>query len=118
MSQLPTLPTGDGSWIVRLLETAGAAIFGGLVSLVAFRTKLALMDKEIADLKTEIKEQRADTERRHTENLDVWRRYMVDINRRQAMLLEIVAGIARKVGVDHRFSDVLVKFLNEEPSVE
>ncbi len=102
-------------WIVRLAQTAGAAIFGALVSLVAFRTRLALMDREIADLKLEIAEQRADTERRHNANLEAWRTHVENINRRQAMLLEIVAGIARKIGVDHRFNDVLVRFMNDEP---
>lgn len=107
-------PPASDSLVMRLIESAGAAIFGVLVSLVTFRTRLALLDKEIADLKTALETQRVDTERRHAENRELWEGHMTAVNRRQAMMLEIVAGIARKVGADHRFSDSLVRFLTEE----
>ena len=113
MMQTPP-PSGDQGLVMRLIESAGAAIFGALVSLVAFRTRLAVMDRDIAQVQAELKEQRADTERRHKENIEAAAANARDSNRKQAMLLEIVASIARKVGADARFSDALVRFLTEE----
>jgi hypothetical protein len=80
-----------------------SAIGGALVVLVAFRTKIALMDKRIQERKDEIMR----LERDLTQRLDA-------IDRRQGLILEIVADVARKVGADARFSDAVVRFLSEE----
>lgn len=101
-------------WVARFSESVASAVFGALVVLVTFRTRLALMDREIGDLKHALKELREENQKRHEENQDLWTRAMDDLNRRQNMVLEIVAGIARKVGVDARFSDTLLRFLSEE----
>lgn len=88
---------------MQLAQWALSAIGGALVVLVAFRTKLALMDRRIESRRKEIIE----LEQSLTQRLDAF-------DRRQTLILQIVADIARKVGVDSRFSDAVVQFLSEE----
>lgn len=106
--------TAGGSDTIRILEWIASGIGGALVALVAFRTKLALMDREIAGLKEDLQMLREENQQRHKENQDLWTTAMEEMNRRQNMVLEIVAGIARKVGVDARMSDTLIRYLSEE----
>lgn len=110
---MQAFPSPEG-WFARLSESVVSAVFGALVVLVTFRTRLALMDREIAGLKKDLSDHRTETERRHSESQELWTNYMEQMNRRQNMVLEIVAGIARKVGTDARFSDALLRFLNED----
>lgn len=79
-----------------MAQWALSAIAGALVVLVTFRTRLALMDQRTSKIETEV-----------IRRLDA-------IDRRQGMMLEIVAHIARKVQVDARFTDLLVRFIAEE----
>lgn len=79
--------------ILGLIVSAGA---GSAVTLVAFRTRLAIADQKVATMETHF-----------DERLDL-------ISRRQMLTLQIVADIARKEGVDGRFSDAIVRFLAEE----
>ena len=81
--------TSFGQWAL-------SAIGGALVVLVAFRTRLALMDRKHIELEQKVMDR------------------LEQIDRRQSMLLEIVADVARKVGADARFSDAVVRFLAEE----
>lgn len=104
----------SGETVLRVLEWIASAIGGALIVLVTFRTKLALMDREIDDLKRELKAHRVETAKRHEENQTLWADHVEQMNRRQSMVLEVVAGIARKVGTDSRFSDALLRFLNED----
>lgn len=85
------------SRILGLLISAGA---GAVVTLVAFRTRLALADQRVASLETHI-----------DERLDL-------ISRRQMLTLEILADLARKEGIDNRFSDAIVRFLAEESNIQ
>lgn len=96
-------PLTSPSIFTQAAEWALSAVGGAFLVFVAFRTRLALMDRRIQSRKTEIEE----LEKSVMQRLDT-------IDRRQALVLEIVADIARKVGVDSRFSDAVVRFLSEE----
>ncbi len=89
-----TPPPVDPGVFLRFGEWTMSAVGGALVALVAFRTRLALMDK------------RHDTQTARLERIE----------RRQMVTLEILADVAKKLGLDSRFSDGVVKFLNEENS--
>ena len=106
--------TTSGSDTIRVLEWIASGVGGALVALVTFRTKLVLMDREIAGLKEDLKMLREENHQRHQESQDLWTTAMEEMNRRQNMVLEIVAGIARKVGVDARMSDTLIRYLSDE----
>lgn len=106
-------PAGD-SLIFRFVQWAGAAMGGALVTLVAFRTRLALMDRRIDDRKAEIDREIADRkaeiealERRNSEHLE-------RMDRRSIEQLRMTADIARKVGVDNRFTDAVLRMLADE----
>lgn len=87
----------------ELLKYFTSAVGGALVTFVAFRTKLALMDRRIESRKTEIA------------NLDATlTRKLSSIERKQTLLLEIMANVANKVGVDKRFSDIIIQFLADD----
>ena len=112
----PDLPP-EGT-LVRLLEWVASAIGGALVALVAFRTKLALQDGAIQQLKTDaieaerrfadkLDELRRDTEARHNENA----RELRLLRRQQLITLKMIADIARQTGADKRFDDAIVQFL-------
>lgn len=106
-------PAGD-SLFLRLLQVMGAAMGGALVTLVAFRTRLALMDRRIDDRKAEIDREIAD---RKTENEALERRisdHMEKMDRRSIEQLRMTADIARKVGVDNRFTDAVLRMLADE----
>jgi hypothetical protein len=97
------VPVGPSAAFLGLAQVIFGAIGGALVTLVAFRTKIAIMDRRINDRRTEIEK----LEEKITDRLDT-------IDRRQALVLEIVADVARKVGADARFSDAVVRFVAEE----
>lgn len=78
-------------------------IGGALVTLVTFRTKLALMARDIRD--------EAEARKRVEAALNV---RMDTIERRQLVELRMTADIARKVGVDARWDDVITRFISEE----
>ncbi len=79
--------------LLGIVVSGGA---GAAVTLVAFRTRLALADKRVGDMETHF-----------DERLDM-------ISRRQMLTLQILADLARKEGIDGRFSDAIVRFLSEE----
>lgn len=91
------------TWVQWVLS-AGA---GALVTIVLYRTKLALMDRRIESRKAEIQALRAEMTSTVIQRMDTMRR-------QQIVMLEILSDIARKVGVDSRFSDAVVRFLAEE----
>lgn len=77
-----------------------SAIGGALVVLVAFRTRMVRMNDRIDTRGREI----ADLEKRILARIGL-------MEKRQMLTLEIMADVARKVGVDSRFSDRIVRFL-------
>jgi hypothetical protein len=87
------------SLVTRILGLVVSAGAGAAVTLVAFRTRLALADRRVETLESHI-----------DERLDL-------ISRRQMLTLEIVADLARKEGIDNRFSDAIVRFLAEESNM-
>lgn len=99
------LQTADGadSAMWRLLQWVVSAAAGALLTLVAFRTRFVLIERDMKTRKEELEELKAKIETQ-----------LGAIERRQMMTLQIVSDIARKVGVDARFSDTLVKFLSDE----
>lgn len=104
----------DSGVVSRLLELALSAGAGAVVTLVAFRTRFALLENAIAqrtkaetDAAVLRAKELAEIEARLDARLDAF-------DRRQMMTLQILADVAKKVGVDQRFSDTLVRFLSEE----
>lgn len=85
--------------VTQLLSVALSAGAGAAVTLVAFRTRLALGDQKVAAM-----------EEHFDERLDM-------ISRRQMLTLQILADLARKEGIDGRFSDAIVRFLAEEANI-
>lgn len=85
----------------KWLEWIVSACGGVLVSLVAFRTRLALMDRN----------RREDLRRisRLARRVDM-------IDKRTYTLLSLTGAIARRVGVTERFDDALARFLTESHS--
>lgn len=97
-------------WWQWLVSAAG----GALVTLVAFRTNIALMNRRIDDRKKEIADMEAKFSRRMEEVEEAINIRLGAIERKQSLQLQIIADIARKVGADSRFSDVIVQYLSEE----
>ena len=108
----------DAGLVQQFVWSAASAVGGALVCLVAFRTRLALLDRDIASNKRagelQISALRDDAQRLHSglENRIMTRLDALD--RRQSFLLQMVADIAQKSGADQRFSDAVVRFLAEE----
>ncbi len=84
----------------NLLSTLYGAFGGAVITLVALRTRLAMMQRDIDDTKAEAKKFR--------EGLDTRLSLM---SRQQVLCLQIMSDVAHKVGADNRFSDQIVKFL-------
>jgi len=109
------------SWWQLILS----ALTGSAITFVGFRTKLALMDRRIETRKSEITTLRQDLSKHMLEREQAVDERMaaleraVDtrlsrIERKQTLMLQIAADIAKKIGVESRFSDVIVRFLAEE----
>lgn len=125
---------------LRLLEWFLSALGGALVTLVAFRTKLALNDRELAAHKkdvarelaehaSDLKEYRNDiaaeamrAERAFRESLEALRRendgrhdenraQLRLMRRQQFLTLKMIADIARHTGADKRFDDEIWRAL-------
>lgn len=103
----------------RLLEVCMSAGAGAVVTLVAFRTRFAVLETSIANRDKAMKEE---FDRRTLELEAIEKRIdtrLDALDRRTIMSLQILADIAKKVGVDQRFSDTLVRFLaDESPSAQ
>lgn len=118
-------PSVESSPFTRFLEWGLSAIGGAALTLVAFRTKIALIDREIKQWNTSKKAWQAARQREiddikaaHVEDLAKLERQLADrlklIERRGWASLRITADIANKVGVDGRFSDQLMRMLAQE----
>lgn len=81
-----------------LYQTALAAAAGALTVIVAWRTRLANADNRVARL-----EETLTTELRL-------------VRRQQFLTLEICADMARKLGIENRFNDQLIRFISEHGS--
>lgn len=100
MLQAP--PASDGA-LGRFLEWCVSALGGALVALVAFRTRLALMDKRLDSQETARAELKLSIES-----------HLSLIDRRQLATLQVLADVAHKIGVEGRFSDLVMKFLADD----
>lgn len=85
------------------LELIVGSAGGFIAALVTFRTRLALADYREKTRTRERNVERAELERR----LD-------DLDRRQLIQLQLLADVAKKLGLENRFSDTLVRFLAED----
>lgn len=116
----------------RVLEWIGSFVLGSLISFIAFKTRIALMERRLdaqeAELKAHRQHTKADAERmenslrnsietlrvdmdeRHEENKG--RQRMME--RRQMFTLKLVADVARKIGIDNRVDDVVIAFLTKD----
>jgi hypothetical protein len=90
-----------------LIAMAYGAVGGALTTLVALRTRLAMMQRDIDDNRkaTEGLAERIDAR-------------LSKMDRRQIVSLQVIADVARKVGADGRFSDQLVRFLASDADEE
>lgn len=104
----------ENAAISRLLEICLSAGAGAVVTLVAFRTRFAVLETSISARDKALRE---DMDRRAAELEAIEKRIdarLDALDRRTIMSLQILADIAKKVGVDQRFSDTLVRFLADE----
>lgn len=83
---------------------------GALVVVVALRTRLALMDVRMNQQEARLKEAGARAEEA-TRRLE---QKFKEIENRQMFELRVLSGIARKIGVDARFDDLLVRTIAGE----
>lgn len=108
----PLQPNADAVW--RLLQWVITAAAGALLTLVAFRTRFVVIENQLiqrkADLDREAVERKTQYERMEAELLA----RVAAVDRRSLVILQVVADIAKKVGVDQRMSDTLLKFMSEE----
>lgn len=88
--------------ITTLLPFLYGAAGGAVATFVGLRTRLAIMQRDIDD----VKRQSEEAQRQLDEKLE-------RMERKQLLTLEIMSGVARKVGADHRFTDQVVQFLAE-----
>lgn len=98
-----TVPADDSSMLTKFVELVTSAVGGALVVLVAFRTRLALIDSRI-----EIEEKaRIEAAKEAKRRFDL-------IDRRQIVTLELLADVARALNIENRYGDTLMKFLSKE----
>jgi transposase len=103
----------DGA-MFQILQWVVSAAAGALFTLVAFRTRFVVIEMKLDQRKTaiddEAKARQAAFEKVEAEVMAK----LAAIDRRSMMTLRIAADIAKKVGIDQRMSDTLVRFLTEE----
>jgi hypothetical protein len=93
--------------VENFLAMAYGAIGGALVTVVALRTRLAMMGRDISDNKRQIDRLEREIEQR-----------LKMMDRRSVFALQIMADVARKVGADGRFSDQVIRMLSDEAARE
>lgn len=125
--QSPPHPA-DG-WIRSLAESAGGFVLGAAVTVVALRTRLAMIDTRLAahdqrfidmqnDHTVELTRLRAENDQRHRENQqrqDEDRARQAEDRDMQRFTLKLVSDVARAIGVDHRVDDQVVAFFLTKP---
>lgn len=90
--------------LLSIAQLVIGGIGGAVVAVVALRTRLALMRRDIRDAATKQIELEA--------RLDA---HVILVERRQLIQLEMTADICRKLGIDARWGDVITRFIAEEP---
>lgn len=116
----------SNSFTQSAINLALGVVGGAITTLVAFRTRLSNMQRDIGDANKAL-EDHAETERMARERLEADLTGRMDrheqdlagqlasLDRRQMAMLKIVVSVARKVGVDNReFDDALVRMLTDE----
>jgi hypothetical protein len=99
----------DGGAIFQNIVAIIAGAIGGVVtSMFAFKTKLALMEQRQGLKEAEATRLQAETTRR----VDAFLNRFASLDRRQLVMLQILADVAQKVGADGRLTDLMVKFLS------
>ncbi len=130
----PQTTPGVDPFLQRIIEMVFAAGGGALVTLVAFRTKIAMMNRDITDARAEARDakslatdlastvQRLLDSRMETLTEDLHRQFdpinqrLVMLDRRMYEMLLIVVDFARATGNDKRLSNGLMRMLADEPS--
>lgn len=129
--------------IARLLEVAGAAIVGVIASVATFRARFTAIERDqvAAGLaRTAYEQHQAETRAEDHEYLERElerlrahvattvgrieltlgreaedrRRYRRDMTRRQLAILELVADVANKAGINNRVLDMIPRLLSED----
>jgi hypothetical protein len=128
---------------LELFKYAASGLLGAAITLVAFRTKLVLMQRQIKAQNKEIEEHKAAQELRVNKmreelmteiarvsqrlqdslaqiSVDTERRHeenritQATLDRRSMFTLRLMADVARKLGADSRIDDAVIKFFTEE----
>lgn len=108
---MPETPTGSlPGWVQWIITAAG----GALITLVAFRTRFVVLEGRVGDAEKRMEERRVAHDADMKAVQDQIDKRLGTIERRQMMTLQVIADIAKKVGVDGRMGDTLMHFLAEE----
>lgn len=101
MAAAPAQP--DDGFLLHLIEAVGGAIFGAVITIVTFRTRLSKMDGRMTSIEAAIATDKAEEA--------AYRRMS---ERRQLYMLEVLSDIANKVGANERLSDLTIRLLHTE----
>lgn len=93
-------PLGADSVVAQLVTLVVGAVGGALTTVVAFRVRLRDMDTRMDSHDRDIKDLNAKVDGK-----------LSTIERRQIATLQIISHVARKVGVDERYDDAVVRYL-------
>lgn len=100
--------------MLSILQWIVSAAAGAMLTLVAFRTRFVVIEMKLDQRKQSIDDEaKARQEAFARVEADVMDK-LAAIDRRSMMTLRITADIAKKVGIDQRISDTLVRFLTDE----
>lgn len=100
--------------MLSILQWVVSAAAGAMLTLVAFRTRFVVIEMRLDERKKAI-DSEAEDRRVAFERLELEVMAKLDrIDRRSMMTLQIAADLAKKIGVDKRLTDTLVRFLTEE----
>lgn len=102
----------DAVW--RLLQWVITAAAGALLTLVAFRTRFVVIENQLIQRKADLDREAADRKQQYERMEAELLARVAAVDRRSMVILQVVADIAKKVGVDQRMSDTLLKFMSEE----
>ncbi len=97
----------DDGFLLHVIEAVGGAIFGAVVTIVTFRTRLSKMDGRMTLMEQTIADN-AREEAAHRKQSE----------RRQLFMLEVLSDIANKVGANERMGDLTIRLLHSEHQLD
>lgn len=98
-----------------------SAMGGALITLVAFRTKISGMDRDIKDAQRECVEAKAlartlvaALEKTLDERAERLNERLDRLDRRSLEMMRLLADVARAVNVDQRYTDTVLRMLADD----